>query len=131
MITNGKLAKARQVFIVLLLVFVALVQGVYGIEITASGSNNGQSGSVALNFNLAKSATVNSKLTIDGAVITPKTAISGSIYTFGQTHAVKDSTGKSASVSVNVVNAPNGLTYGSYVLPGEGIVSVQPWVSAE
>ena len=127
----SKLAKAMQVLVVSLLVSMALVQGVYGIQITASGGSNGESGSVALNFNLAKDATVNSKLTIAGASIGPTTAIGGSISTFEQTHAVKDSTGKTASVSVKVVNAPNGLTYESHVLPGEGAVTVQPWVSAE
>ena len=74
---------------------------------------------------------LDSEVVIDGAAITPTTAISGPISKFEQTHAVKDSTGKSASVSVNVVNAPNGLTYESYVLPGEGTVTAQPWVSAE
>ena len=54
----GKLAKARQVLIVSLLVSMALVQGVYGIEVTASGGRNGESGSVALNFDLAKDATL-------------------------------------------------------------------------
>ncbi len=127
----GKLAKAMQVLIVSLLVSMALVQGVYGIQLTASGGSNSESGSVAMNFGLAKDATLNTELVINGAAITPTTAISGSISKFEQTHAVKDSTGKSASVSVNVVNAPNGLTYESYVLPGEGVVTVQPWVSAE
>jgi len=71
-----------QVLIVSLLVSMALVQGVYGIQVTASGGSSGGSGSVALNFDLAKDATASSKLTIDGAAITPTTAISGSISDF-------------------------------------------------
>ena len=126
-----KLAEARQVLITSLLVSLILAQGAYGIQVTASGGSNGESGSVAMNFDLAKDATLENELVIEGAAITPTTVISGPISKFEQTHAVKDSTGKSASVSVNVVNAPNGLTYGSYVLPGEGSVSVQPWISAE
>jgi hypothetical protein len=129
--TKDKLALAGQVFIVLLLVSMALVQVVYSIQVTASGGSNGESGSVTSNFDLSRDATLNGELVIEGAAIKPTTAISGPISTFEQTHSVKDSTGKSASVSVMVVNAPNGLTYGSYVLPSEGTVTVQPWVSAE
>ena len=129
--TKDKLAKAKQVLIVSFLVSVVLVQGVYGIHLAASGGGNGESGYVALNFDLAKDATLNSQIAIEGAAITPATAIRGPVSKFEETHAVKDSTGKSASVSVNVMNAPNGLTYQSYVLPGEGTVTAQPWVSAE
>jgi hypothetical protein len=126
-----KLASAGQTFIALLFVSMSLVQGVYGIEVTASGGSNGESGSVGMNFDLAKDATANSELVIEGAAVTPTTTIGGPISKFEQTHAVKDSSGKSASVSVKVVNAPNGLTYESDVQPGEGSVTTKPWVSAE
>lgn len=126
-----KLALARQMLIISLLVFLAFFQGVYGIEITVNGVDNGEGGTVGLSFDLAEDATLEGKIAINGATVMPSTAISGPVSKFEETHAVKDATGKSASVSVKVLNAPNGLTYSSYVLPYEGTVSARPWVSAE
>ena len=66
----GKLAKAMHVLIVSLLVSMTLVQGVYGIQVTASGGSNDESGSVAMNFDLAKDATLDTELLIEGAAVT-------------------------------------------------------------
>ena len=108
-----------------------LIQGAYGIQITASGGGNGESGSVTMNFDTLKDASVSGQIAINGADITPTAAIVGPITKFEQTHSVKDASGKSASVYVMVVNAPNGLTYTSKVLPNEGNVPIQTQVSAE
>ena len=113
------------------LIALTLIQGANGIQITASCGGNGESGSVSINFDTLKDSAVNSEIAINGADLMPSTAISGSIAKFEQTHAVKDASGKSASVYVKVLNAPNGLTYSSKVLPKEGIVATQTQVSAE
>ena len=68
---------------------------------------------------------------MDGGTVIPQARIIGPTSLFEERHEVVDSTGKSASVYVKVVNAPNGLTYNSLVLPNEGWASAQPWVSAE
>lgn len=115
----------------ILMAILALIPMVNGIQITASGGGGGESGSVAMNIEAANEATVNSELAINGADITPATAMSGPIPLFEQTHGVTDAAGKKAQVYVKVVNAQNGLTYTSKVLPSEGSVSDQPWVSAE
>ena len=109
----------------------ALIQCACSIQITASGGGNGERSSITMNFDPLITAAVHSELAISGADITPMTDISGPILKFEQTHAVKDSTGKRASVYVNVVNAPSGLTYSSKVLPKEGSVSAQSSISAE
>ena len=116
---------------VIFLMVIALIQGAYGIQITASGGGNGESGSVSMNFDTLASSAVSSQIAINNADITPSTAISGPIAKFEQTHAVKDASGKSASVYVKVLNAPSGLTYTSKVLPKEGSVTTQTQVSAE
>ena len=114
-----------------LIVSMALIQGVYGIQITASGGSNGESSSVSMNFDALKTAAVSSKMVISGADITPAVDIAGPMAEFEQTHAVTDASGKSASVNVKVVNAPNGLMYASSVLPNGGSVPAQTQVSAE
>jgi hypothetical protein len=115
-----------------LAVLIALIQGAYGgIQVTASGGGNGESGSVSMNYDTLKSADVKSQIAINGATITPSTAIKGPIAKFEETHAVTDASGKSASVYVKVLNAPKGLTYASQVLPGEGNVDTKPQISAE
>ncbi|MHC1687643.1 MAG: hypothetical protein AB9879_08030, partial [Methanothrix sp.] len=119
-----------ELFIILLTL--ALIQSACGIEFTASGGGNGESGSVSMNFDTLKATTVDSQIAINGADITPSTALSGSVAKFEETHSVKDASGKSASVYVKVVNAPSGLTYSSKVLPSEGtLTSTQSQVSAE
>lgn len=119
--------------IVYIIALIALIQGAYGgIQITTSGSSNGDSGLVSMNFDTIKSTAVSSKIAINGATVTPSTAITGPVKRFEQTHAVKDKSGKSASVYVKVLNAPNGLDYSSKVLPKEGnLKTIEPWISAE
>jgi hypothetical protein len=123
----------RRRLAIFLMVLVTLIQGAYGgVQITASGGGNGGSGSVSMNYDTLKSTAVSSQIAINGATITPSTAIAGPIPKFEQTHAVKDRSGKSASVYVKVVKAPLGLTYSSTVLPKEGsLKTTEPWVSAE
>jgi hypothetical protein len=112
-------------------VALALIQGVYGIQVTASGGGNDESGSVSMNFDALKTTGVSAQMAISGATVTPLAAIVGPITKFEQTHSVKDASGKSASVYVKVVNAPSGLTYTSKVLPTEGSVPTTTQVSAE
>ena len=115
------------------MVLVTLIQGAYGdVQITASGGGNGESGSVSMNFDTLKTTSVRSQIAINGATITPSTVIAGPVPKFEQTHAVKDKSGKSASVYVKVVNAPLGLDYRSEVLPREGnLRTIEDWISAE
>lgn len=80
---------------------------------------------------MARNATCDSEIVINGATLAPSTSITGPLYKFEQNHSAEDKTGKSAIVGVNVSNAPNGLTYRSHVLPGEGKSSNQPCLSAE
>ena len=81
------------------MVLVTLIQGAYGgVQITASGGGNGGSGSVSMNYDTLKSTAVSSQIAINGATVTPSTTITGPIKNFVQTHAVKDKSGKSASV---------------------------------
>jgi hypothetical protein len=124
---NGKMV------IVYIIALIILIQGAYGgIQVTASCGGNGESGTVSMNFDTLKTTSLSSKIAINGATVTPSTAITGPIKKFEQTHAVKDRSGKSASVYVKVVNAPLGLTYSSIVLPKEGnLKTIEPWVSAE
>jgi predicted outer membrane repeat protein len=118
--------------IVYLIALIALIPSAYGdIQITTSGGSNGGSGSVSMNFDTMKTTAVDSQIAINGATVTPSTAITGPIATFEQTHSVKDASGKSASVHVKVLNALNGLTYRSKVLPKEGSVTTRTQVSAE
>ena len=115
----------------IILIALTLIQSACGIQITASGGGNGESGSVSMNFDALKDPAVNGEIAINGADLTPSTMIGGSIAKFEQTHSVKDTSGKSASVYVKVLNAPSGLTYASKVLPKEGSVATQTQVSAE
>ncbi|MFZ2470561.1 MAG: hypothetical protein WAW52_01335 [Methanothrix sp.] len=122
----------KRCLIVYIITLITLVQGAYGgVQVTASGGVSDESGSVAMNFDALKTTSVSSQIAINGATITPSTTITGSVLKFEETHAVTDASGKSASVYVKVVNAPDGLTYSSEVLPGEGNVGIQPQVSAE
>lgn len=121
---------AKYLAILLILVLI-LIQGAYCIQVTYSGGDFGESGSVSTKIDVADNAAVNSKTVIDGATITPMASISGPVALFEQNHSVKDATGKYAKVYVKVVNAPNGLTYSSNVLPSEGTVGTQSSVSAE
>ena len=121
---------ARRI-IVYTIALIALMQGAYGIQFTASGGGNGEGGSVSMDFDTLKATSVSSQMAVNGATLIPSTVIAGPIKNFEQTHSVKDASGKSASVYVNVANAPNGLTYGSQVLPKEGSVATQDQVSAE
>ena len=141
---NSKLAKARFATIltaqasglpekingrrpiVYTIALIALMQGAYGIQFTASGGGNGESGSASMDVDTLKTTTVSSQIAVNGATLTPSTAIAGPIAKFEQTHSVKDASGKSASVYVNVVNAPNGLTYGSYVRPMKVVQKPNP-----
>jgi len=127
-----KLNKRWLIVYIIALLTLTFVQGAYGgIQLTASGSASGESGSVSMNYDILKSTSLSSKIAINGGTITPSTAISGSLPLFEETHAVTDHSGKSASVYVKVVNAPDGLTYSSKVLPGEGNVDTQSQISAE
>jgi predicted outer membrane repeat protein len=122
----------KMVMFSVIALLIALIQGAYGgIQVTASGGGNGESGSVSMNYETSKSADVKSQIAINGATVTPSTAIKGPIAKFEETHAVTDDSGKSASVYVKVLNAPKGLTYASQVLPGEGNVDTKPQISAE
>jgi hypothetical protein len=113
-----KLNKRWLIVYIIALLTLTFVQGAYGgIQVTASGSGNGESGSVSMNYDILKSTSLSSKITINGGTITPSTAISGSLALFEETHAVTDASGKSASVYVKVVNAPDGLTYESFEKP--------------
>ena len=113
------------------ILLMSLIQGVYGIQITASGDGDGESGTVTMNFDTLKTTAMSAQMEISGATVTPSVTITGPVKKFEQTHAVKDRTGKSASVYAKVLNAPGGLTYISQVLPKEGTVGAQPWISAE
>ena len=119
-------------FLAFLIAMLAPIEGAYGLQFSTSGGGGaGGSGSVSMNIRAGDSASVNSEVSINNAVIAPTTRLIGATSLFEETHSVKDSTGKSASVYVKVANAPSGLTYSSQVLPGEGSVAAQPSVSAE
>lgn len=121
----------RNLLAILLILVVTPIQGAYGIQISVSSGDSGESGSVTTKVETADDAAVNSKTVVSGASITPMMSISGPVSLFEETHEVKDSTGKKAQVYVKVVNAPNGLYYESVVLPKEGKVSAQSSISAE
>jgi len=118
-------------FLAFLIAMLAPIEGAYGLQFSATGGGAGGSGSVSMNIRAEDSASVNGQVSIDKAIVAPTTRLIGATALFEETHSVKDSTGKSASVYVKVANAPNGLTYSSQVLPGEGYVAAQPSVSAE
>ena len=113
-----------RLFIVVIIIL-ALIPGACAISIgggtSVSVSSSSAQGSLVANNNGA----------ISSATITPSAAIAGPIAKFEQTYTVKDTPGKSASVYVNVLNAPSGLTYTLKVLPTEGTVATQTQVSAE
>ncbi len=115
----------------MLLIAEALIQAASCIQISASGGSNGESGSASLDFVALESAGISSQIAINGADVTPSTAVIGPTAKFEQTHSVRDASGKSASVYVKVLNAPGGLTYKSRVLPKEGSLTAQIQVSAE
>lgn len=116
---------------VFLILLVALIQGVHGIQVTGSGGSNGDIGSVLMNLDTLKFTSVSSQMAINGATVTPSTSIKGPIAKFEETHTVTDASGKSASVYIQVINAPKGMKYTTQVQPGEGNVDTQPQVSAE
>lgn len=129
---NNELVVPRHLWIGMLMLFFTYTQGASCIQVTASGGGTDGSGSVTMSFGLAKDAALNSQIAVNGASLTPTTSVSGPTKLFQETHGVTDNSGKSAQVSVRVVNAPNGLTYDSKVLPYEGTkISTQPYVSAE
>ena len=115
----------------IMLLIILFIPGVSGIQVTASGGSNGESGSVSMNFDTLKETSVSSQIEISGTTVEPTTAIAGPIAKFEQIHSVKDASGKCARVYVKVFNAPSGLTYTSKVLPKEGSVATQTQVSAE
>jgi hypothetical protein len=124
--------EAKRMSMFFLIVFGAFIQGAYGIHLGISSGDGGGSGSVGINIEAMRDASVDTKATVDEAgIISPLTTIIGPTSLFEETHGVTDTTGKKAQVYVKVVNAPNGLTYDSLVLPQEGSVGAQPWVSAE
>ena len=124
--------EAIHFLIALLTVSLSLIQGASGsIQLAVSGGGGDGSSSVAMNIRASNQAAVDSQVTISGAIVTPTTRIIGPTSRFNETHEAHDSTGKKASVSVDVIKATNGLTYASQVLPNEGSVSAQPLVSAE
>lgn len=116
---------------IILIVFGALIQGGYGIQVTFFSGDVGESGSVAMHIDAADDAAVHSEVTIDGAGISPITKIIGPILLFEQNHDFRDGTGKSAKAYVKVVNEANGLYYSSTIPSGEGYMKAQPWVSDE
>lgn len=117
--------------LIFFLIAEALIQAVGCIQVSVSGGSEGDSGSATLDFGALDLTAIDSQFAINGADITPYTAAIGPVIKFEQTHTVKDASGKSASVYVKVLNAPNGLTYSSRVLPREGSVATQTQVSAE
>jgi hypothetical protein len=119
----------KRLFVILLVS--ALIQGAYGIDLSLSGGDAGESGSVTTSIDAADVASVNGEITIDGATIMPLISMSGPIPLFEQTNGFTDKTGKSASVYVKVVNALDGFSYNSRVLPEDSADSNQSWVSAE
>ncbi len=122
----------RKQLMVYFIALFALIPGACGgLQIITAGGGIADGGSVLMNFDTLKSTAVSSKIEINGATISPSTAIAGPIDLFEETHSVTDASGKSAGVYVKVVNALDGLTYSSRVLPGEGNVLTCPQVSAE
>jgi hypothetical protein len=68
----------KMVMFSVIALLIALIQGAYGgIQVTASGGGNGESGSVSMNYETSKSADVKSQIAINGATVTPSTAIKG------------------------------------------------------
>ncbi|MDQ1261781.1 MAG: hypothetical protein QG575_962 [Euryarchaeota archaeon] len=124
---------SRKRLFVYIIAFIALIPGAYGgIQIATSGGVNSDGGFASMYFDTLKSTAVSSKIEINGATLTPSTVIAGPIDLFEETHAFTDASGKSAGVYVKVVNAPDGLTYNSRVLPDEGnVAATYPEVSAE
>ena len=114
------------------ILLMALIQGVYGIQITASGDGNGESSMVSMNFDPLKTTELsgsNGDHWLNCNAI--QRTITGPIKKFEQTHAVKDRTGKSASVYAKVLNAPGGLDL-HLPSPAQGRhVSAQTLISAE
>ncbi len=113
------------------MMMLSLIQSAYSIRITASGGGNGESGSISMNFDALESTAVDSQIAVNGADITPCTAIIGPTTKFEQVHDVRDASGKYARVYVKVLNAINGLTYSTRVQPKEGSVASLTQVSAE
>ena len=64
----------------------AIISQAAGLQVSVSGGDARGRSSVSMNFDVSNAASVNSQLTINGAVITPQTSISGSITKFEQTH---------------------------------------------
>jgi len=120
----------RRISILAALITLTLVMEVNGLQFSASGRVGSSSGAVSQNIQTSIDSVINGEVTINGASVMPATRIIGATPLFKETHRTVDGT-KSASVSVEVVNAPNGLTYSSQVLPGEGTVPAQTSLSAE
>ena len=113
------------IFLAFLLAMLAPIERAYGIQFSASGGGAGGSGISSMDIGAADNVSVNKANT------TPTTRLIGPTSLFEETHSVKDSSGKSASVYVRVANATSGLTYSSQVFPMEGIVTAQTSISAE
>ena len=109
----------------------AIISQAAGLQVSVSGGDARGRSSVSMNFDVSNAASVNSQLTINGAVITSRTSINGPIMKFEQTHSVNDASGKRASVYVKVLKVPSGLVYSSQVLPSDGNVPTSAQVSAE
>lgn len=122
--------KHRLGFLAVLIALLTFIVGVNGLQFSASGNGVGGGSTVSQNIRADNSAAVNVGVTISGASVMPTTRVIGATPYFEETHGATDGT-KSASVYVKVVNAPNGLTYGSQVSPQEGTVAAQPLISAE
>jgi len=120
----------RRISILAVLITLALVMEVNGLQFSAAGRVGGSTGVVSQNIKTNIDSVINGEVTINGANVMPAMRIIGATQLFKETHGTADGT-KSASVSVEVVNAPEGLTYSSQVLPGEGTVPAQTSLSAE
>lgn len=131
MMLKCDLAGAGKACLVFIIAMGAIIQGACGIDVTVSGSGADGSSSVSMNLRPSYDTSLDAQLTVDGGTVIPELRSIGPISLFEERHDVVDSTGKRASVYVKVVNAKDGLTYSSQVIPKEGWTSAQPYVSAE
>ncbi len=113
------------------LILIFFIPAAYGISLGVSGGEGSASGSLTIKLDAEDDALVASQISVNGAEISPAFRSSGRIRIFEQDHQVTDrADGKHAETYVKVVNG-RGIKYSSKVLPAEGIVFNQPWVSAE
>lgn len=122
----------RQFIVLLIVLGLFLIQGASGLQVTSTSGSNGISSSVDMNIGAAKDTVVGSQITINGAYITPAMALTGPVPSFSETHSFADKSGKSVTVSANVINAASGITYKTQILPvGADPTKTYPSVSAE